>query len=201
MKETEKKVDKLCTLKDKLVCYLEGSIENRSVGENGSIVDMVKDLAKAEKACWEACYYKKLLEKMEEEKENPERYGYDNWRYSSGRFAPKGRGQRAGYIPLDPEPRMWDGMDRFPEQGRFGYDSPNPSMGMKDTSSYGRYRDARRHYTETGKPADKDEMSSHAKTYMAEAMSTFRDIWKDADPEMKTKMKGEIGALAKELGI
>lgn len=67
--------------------------------------------------------------------------------------------------------------------------------------TYERYRDARRHYTESGRSADKDEMTHHAKMYLSEAMGTFRDIWKDADPEMKTNMKAQVAALAKELGI
>ena len=44
-------------------------------------------------------------------------------------------------------------------------------------------------------------MSHHAKEYMSEAMGTMREIWKDADPEMKAKMKTEVSALAKELGL
>jgi hypothetical protein len=54
-------------LKDKLLEYME-----REVGERGSIerldkemVDMVKDLACAEKDCWEAEYYRTVVESME----------------------------------------------------------------------------------------------------------------------------------------
>ena len=46
------------------------------------------------------------------------RMGYDNWRYSSGRFAPKGRGHYSGftnpYISI-PKPIMTDRMGYYEE--------------------------------------------------------------------------------------
>ena len=104
--------------------------------EMGKVVDMVKDLAEAEKCAWEKCYYKSIVEAMEDEekyeqsllKEMIDKYGeadgrlgYDRWRRSSGRFAPKGQGHetsmavatgRAGYDPkmppyYDGDPNLW----------------------------------------------------------------------------------------------
>lgn len=76
----------------------------------GEVVDMIKDLASAEESCMEAAYYENVTEAMEnyEQDGGEGRMGYDRWRYSSGRFAPKGRG-RMGYEPMimdDPEPYM-----------------------------------------------------------------------------------------------
>ena len=44
-----------------------GSIRNISTEEAGKVVDMIKDLAEAEEKCWKACYYKTVVEAMEEE--------------------------------------------------------------------------------------------------------------------------------------
>lgn len=84
-------------------------IENINTEEMGEVVDMIKDLASAEKDCMEACYYETVTDAMSGE---DERAGYDRWRYASGRFAPKGRGTRTGYTP-----------DRMMPQnnGRMGY--------------------------------------------------------------------------------
>lgn len=96
------------------LCEINKGIEFVNTAEMGAVIDMIKDLACAEKEAREA----KEMEKEEEEekKENEyflkmlkEEYGdeegekrfYDNYRYkSSGRFAPKGKGSympRRGY--------------------------------------------------------------------------------------------------------
>lgn len=120
--------------------------------EMGEVIDMVKDLADAEKSVWEKCYYESIveaMEKAEEEEEAMGRMGYDRWRFSSGRFAPKGRGHetsmamatgRAGFAP-DPkpyydEPRMWQWDE--PWMGAAGYDgnAPRSNDGRTSGSSY-----------------------------------------------------------------
>lgn len=91
----------------------------------GEVVDMIKDLASAEKDCMEACYYETVTEAMSGGEES-ERMGFDRWRYASGRFAPKGRGTRMGYDNgrMMPEPRNDDMIN-----GRYGYTEPNMRMG------------------------------------------------------------------------
>lgn len=106
------------------LCEINKGIEFVNTAEMGAVIDMIKDLACAEKEAREA----KEMEKEEEDekKENEhflkmlkEEYGedegerrfYDNYRYANGRFAPKGKGsyrprsKRRGYeesiIPLD----------------------------------------------------------------------------------------------------
>lgn len=107
-------------------CMMEEATGNGNVNldDAGKIVDMVKDLACAEKDALiakemrkaheedesEEKYFLKMLkeEKEEEYKKMKEEYGedegerrfYDNYRYANGRFAPKGRGSympRRGY--------------------------------------------------------------------------------------------------------
>jgi len=133
--------------------------------ELGAVVDMIKDLACAEKdariakAMEEADKEdeeeaKYIMKKMKEEygDEEGERRFYDDYRYKrSGRFAPKGRGSympRRGYeempymmMPQVHNPMEWDrDMDR--EQGRMyfsggGQPSSSNSGGQSGHSSSG----------------------------------------------------------------
>lgn len=138
MGDLKDKVKEICELKEKLICetmpfvnagVFSDGIDGPGVGQ---AIDMIKDLADAEKNIYKACYYKTVVEAMEEEKERKElmremgmsddnqgRMGYDNWRYpSSGRFAPEGSGQYYGY-PIDYH------MD--PTEMRYGYSSNSGS--------------------------------------------------------------------------
>lgn len=98
---------------------------NVDTKEMGEVVDIIKDLAEAEKAVWEACYYKEIVEAMEEEEEFQEmlykegRAGYDRWRTSKGRFAPKGHGHETSMAMAT---------------GRYGYDGAYPMPERYDTN-------------------------------------------------------------------
>lgn len=138
--------------------------ENIDTEEMGKVVDMVKDLAEAEMYVWKKCYYESIVKAMEEsEKEDvlmlkmmieehgeaEGRMGYDRWRNSKGRFAPKGTGHetsmamatgRAGYDTRTPgpyydDPRMWT----EPWASAMGYDghSRNGSRPGSDGSGMG----------------------------------------------------------------
>ena len=94
---------------------LSSGIENVNTCEMGQVIDMIKDLADAE---YHARISKAMEEAEEDEKEEEkyllkmfkDQYGeedarryYDEYRYKSGRFAPKGHGMRRGYN----EPPYW----------------------------------------------------------------------------------------------
>lgn len=53
-----------------------GGIERVNVDEMYKLADIVKDLAEAEKACWEAEYYRSVTEAMEGESGYPNQSGY-----------------------------------------------------------------------------------------------------------------------------
>ena len=97
--------------------------EKINTKEFGEVIDMIKDLTEAEKNKMEACYYKSIIEAMEESQ-----YGEDyDW---EGRMR-KGysRGRRMGYE----QPMMYD--DRYMDymDGRMGYSNGaygGGSMGM-----------------------------------------------------------------------
>lgn len=204
MHEFKEKVKEICDLKDKLLCWTKeecekgkGAVDTKEMGE---VVDMVKDLAKAEKSCWEAAYYMSIVEAMKEAEESDDgawRMGYDNWRYASGRFAPKGHGHRTGYIPdphhLDPMMYETDGM----MNPRMGY------TGTVPTHTYGEhfdhFKDAKRHYTQTGDKSSRQAMDSHAQQHVEETTETIREIWSDASPELRKKMKQDFTKLIGEM--
>lgn len=199
MEKTKNKLHDICEIKEKLIdaakAELARGIDCVNTHEMGAVIDMIKDLAKAEKDCYEACFYKEVVETMDDFEDKEEarewcmqlfsgRPGYDHYRYSSGRFAPKGRGHYSGYrMPEDPSRVYMDG-DR---------------MGMPYGESYGRYMDARRHYHESHSKEDKERMDRAATEHLEEAVETMKDIWEQADPEMKRRMKADISKLSSEM--
>lgn len=180
--------------------------------EMGEVIDMIKDLAEAEEKCYEAKYYKAIVEAMEDAKDDDDRRFYDNWRYSSGRFAPKGHGHRTGYIPERYDPMM-TGEAAWANNYRMGYGedwrvtaSKGDMDGEKDhrgyeTTPYDRYKEAKRHYTETHSTQDKGAMDEHAKKHLDTSIASFREIWQDADPEMKRRMKANLAGLVNEMNV
>lgn len=149
-------------------CMVEAGVGNGKVNlcDIGQVVDMIKDLSEAEKDALIA----KEMKKCEEEEQKSdeyillmfkEQYGeddgkryYDEWRYKSGQFAPKGRGTRRGYeeppyyhmMPEDykeHDAEYWRDMDRK-SKGVMYYTEP-----MMNDNKESRYDKAKRGYTET----------------------------------------------------
>lgn len=217
MSEMKDKAEKLCEMKETLTCWASAEIakgkECVCVQEMGMVIDMIKDLADAEKNCWKACYYKSIVEEMEKYGDN-ERAGYDHWRYSSGRFAPTGHGHfSTGFTPMDeitrlynhekmPNPRMGyvDPMNDNAWGRPMGYDSQGGGSRQdygagRYGMSYDKYQDARRHYTASHSKEDKDQMDRHAAEHVADTVVTLKEIWSQADPDTKKKLKGDLGSL------
>lgn len=99
-------IDKICKMKDKLCEYahqqMQQGLDRVDTREMGAVIDMIKDLAEAEKTCLEADYYESVVEAMEE---GGDRYGYDGGGSSGGSRgrsgyrteSPDGEGGRMGY--------------------------------------------------------------------------------------------------------
>ena len=117
-------VEKLKELKDELLMQVEQDM-NEGRSADPKMIDSIKDLAEAEKACWEAEYYRTVTEAMEDGS-----MGYDDgMSYAQGgqggsqggRGYGRGRGGRRGYRG---QPR--DSMGRYTRrgyrQGRYGHD-------------------------------------------------------------------------------
>lgn len=179
-----------------LCCALSGQYEIDS-NPMYMLVDIIKDMSEVivnnAKACKEESE-KKVFE--EEARRDPElmRMGYDKWRYSSGQFAPKGHGHM-GYDLYSDNPLMGGPYNPM-KDGRMGYQD---NTGMSYGTSYDGYRKARRHYSETKSKEDKDQMDMHAKHHMYEVTNSLRDIWNNADPELKKELKTDMTQFVNDL--
>ena len=100
-------------MKEKLIEEAQSRMQNMdggSIEQMGQIVDMIKDLSEAEKACLEAEYYDGVIDAMEE----GGRYGYDGQGGNAGAHGGHrpAHGGDQGRIPVgirrhsrqDPEP-------------------------------------------------------------------------------------------------
>lgn len=224
MHETKAKVAKLCALKDKIQDFMDLAMcsdlsDKMSVEQAGEFIDMIKDLYDAEKNAWKACYYKKMVEGMEPPtEEERKRYmqgpmGYDNWRYSSGRFAPSGHGHYAGYMMDEeiygPDKDMMYGYTSGDRGGNYGSRSMTASSdtsgyhGNPEIDRYGRayseWNNARRHYTETKSATDKSEMDMRAKEHLNNSILSMKELWKNGDVELRKEIKKDLTALINEM--
>lgn len=185
--------------------------EHVCTDELGKAIDMVKDLAEAEKAAWEKCYYAELVEEMEEEEEwlkkEGHRMGYDRWRYSSGRYAPKGHGHetsvasatgRAGFMPIDdgpwPEDYWRHGRNPWGSDIRYGYGDGRPDG--RDYKSDGTIHPhampvSRSGYTPHEQPEE----------YVTETLGTMKEIFSASDPQLQAKMIEQFRKMCREFGL
>ena len=202
--------DELCDLKKDLIKIFASELHTKGVDDLDTkdcaeVADMIKDLAEAEKACMEACYYEtviKAMEKADEEDEQEGRMGYNAYRYANGRYAPKGRGTRRGYTPEMGmmNPYLYDpDFEEEMEKGRLGYQGEDPEDDPRQSREYNEYKRAKRHYSETKSPEDKRKMDEHAMKHVNQAMDSFREMWGDADPNMRKRMKADLTTLVGEM--
>jgi hypothetical protein len=133
-------VESIRSLKDELLMQAEQDIHDNG-GVDHMMIDDIKDLAEAEKACWEASYYRAVTEAMEDGQ-----MGYD------GGMGRQGRGYRRG-----------NGQDGQGNQGR-GY-----RRGYRGRDSMGRYTSRKgygnqdmmqevRQMMETADPQEREQM-------------------------------------------
>lgn len=234
--ELKEKVKPISSIKEKLVKVLESEMERgimqMDTKEAGEIIDMIKDLSEAERNCYEVGYYESVIKAMEEGEQSPrygeDRMGYNNRRYSDGRYAPKGRGHISGYNPLM---RDWPyiqedlRMGYMPGYDVYGYSQMNRGGGSSNGSTgnsqgggssnggsrgysddrYGKayrdYQDSRRFYHESKSDTDRKQMETHANEHLSDTVATLRDIWKDAEPELRKRMKHDLTKLNEEMSV
>lgn len=147
---------------------------------NGSIQTEIYQL---EYYCAKTKYYESVTEAMDE-------YG-DADHFKMG---------RSGMMRVLPEYDRRDQRfdpDEYDIYGRMGYSGrvPHSNMGR----NWDRYLDARRHYNATKSDSDRMEMSTSAKMHIGETIATLRDMWHDADPDLREKMKKDFSALLQEM--
>lgn len=127
-------------------------------------------------------------EGYEDEYEYPEMYGDYRMGYSNS----GGRGGNSG------SGRSGNSGGQGNNSGSYGYSERNRG-GSRRGETYDRYRDNRRHYTDTKDSESKKKMDESMKEYMDDAMDSMKEMWKDADPQLKQSMKAELTKLVQQL--
>lgn len=64
---------------------------------------------------------------------------------------------------------------------------------------YREYSKTRRYYTETHRPEDKKEMDRHTKEHVLEFAASVKEMYQNADPEIKRMIKENLTKLVGEL--
>lgn len=202
-KSTEKYND-ICALKHNMLHYVMGETEKGFEADPAKVhvlkeyIEMIKCLAETEKECQEADYYESVVEAMEES----DRMGYNPNRNRRGQYS-DGRGRsgdgysdsdmgssnsRRGYTPDKMYSRMM--MDDW---------DPDDGDDFRHSESFNRFRRAKRHYTKTHSEADKHKMKEASSDHMMETMSTIREMWDEADPDLQARMKADLTNLVASL--
>ena len=90
----------------------------------------------------------------------------------------------------------------FPHEHEREYNREDSrNVESKHGRTFDDYMKYKRYYTETKSPSQKDEMDAKANEYVGETLTTIRDIWKDADPEMRRRLKAEFVKLVNEMNV
>lgn len=186
-------MDKICEMKMTLENYISAQMANLAdadTHELGEAIDMIKDLAEAEYYCEATKAMKNAGNELDE---YDERMGYNPNRYSNGRYAPSRStvNGRMGYTPMEKE--YLDGYLHNPAQFRDEMRERNHG------DAYSEWKMARRHYTETHSPMDKQKMDMHTNEHVSDVMMTIKDMWHEANPELRTEMKNKLQQLLTDL--
>jgi hypothetical protein len=189
----------------------------------GQNLDDLKDFTEIAKniACFDKDY--RIVEAMEKSEDNedimrmveqyedyPDRRFYDNYRYANGRFAPKGRGTRRGYIEppyyhqMPDDYRTWEDkpvqermrdLDRM--SGRMHY--TEPTTATRD-SREGKSGMMRRSYIEAKEMhKDKDTTMQELEKYLKGVSEDITDVIGNMTPEERSMLKSKISTLVTKL--
>lgn len=201
MEDMKAKMEELKRNKETLMSWVSNEISSGcqqfDLHGCGETIDMIKDLASAEKDCWESLYYQTVIEAMTEyDDEGP--MGYNNRRMANGQYASAGKGRIRGYRPMiDQEPYI-DAYLHDPNFRRgdmMGYtdtsDRPRMNNDMSEmNNNYSGYRNAKEMYRTSGSSSDRMEMEKYQKGCVKEMAKKLGEIWEDADPVLRRELKG-----------
>lgn len=189
----------------------------------GQNLDDLKDFTEIAKniACFDKDY--RIVEAMEKPEDNedimrmveqyedyPDRRFYDNYRYANGRFAPKGKGTRRGYIEppyyhqMPDDYRTWEDkpvqermrdLDRM--SGRMHY--TEPTTATRD-SREGKSGMMRRSYIEAKEMhKDKDTTMQELEKYLKGVSEDITDVIGSMTPEERSMLKSKMSTLVTKL--
>lgn len=189
----------------------------------GQNLDDLKDFTEIAKniACFDKDY--RIVEAMKKSEDNedimrmveqyedyPDRRFYDNYRYANGRFAPKGKGTRRGYIEppyyhqMPDDYRTWEDkpmqermrdLDRM--SGRMHY--TEPTTATRD-SREGKSGMMRRSYIEAKEMhKDKDTTMQELEKYLKGVSEDITDVIGSMTPEERSMLKSKMSTLVTKL--
>ena len=118
--------------------------------------------------------------------------------YSNGRGGNSGSGRSGNSGNYGGSGNSGNSSGQGNNSGSYGYSEGNRG-GSRRGETYDRYRDNRRHYTDTKDSESKKKMDESMKEYMDDAMDSMKEMWKDADPQLKQTMKTELTKLVQQL--
>lgn len=153
--------------------------------EAGEVVDILKDIAEIE-------YYEAVTAAMDEAKYD-DILGYTPTRTMNPKPMAKMRTRGKNYESSMVGDYMRENygdmrLDESSEADRYGH-------------AYKEYTQAKRYYTESHSEKDKSEMRTQADHHVADMLASFKDIWRDADPEHKKQMKADLSAFVNQLAV
>ena len=204
-KSTEKYND-ICSLKHHMLHYVMGETEKgfeanpEKVHVLKEYVEMIKCLAETEKECQEADYYEAVVKAMEDTgMMDSERMGYNPNRNRMGQYSDGRAGNRNGDSDSNSRrgysPDMYSRMMMRPGDDRDDWGDDDP----RHSEAFNRFRKAKRYYTKSHSEEDKQRMKDASNEHMMETMATIREMWDDADPELRTRMKADLTNLVTNL--
>lgn len=175
----EYKITEICELKDRLISCAQAEfakgLENVSTEEAGEVIDMIKDLAQTEKYCREAII--------------------------TGWFRRPWRTLGMGILPIESSKESigltWTRTSSMRRNGIRA--SERKISGTDEHTTTG--RSPRRYYTQTNSPQYREDMDAHAAEHIGDTLATIREIWKNADPELRKRMKSDFTTLVNEMNV
>lgn len=169
----------------KELCSYMKDLSCADTAEAGAVVDILKDISEME-------YYDAVTAAMEESKYEGV-LGYTPTQSMTPR--PMNRMKTSG---RDYESSMVGDYMRGRNGGSDWDDNPEDNRYGR---AYKEYAQAKRYYTETHSEKDKSEMRTQADHHVADMLASFKDIWRDADPEHKKQLKSELSAFVNQLTV
>lgn len=192
------------------------NFEGQNLADLKDFTEIAKNIA-----CFDKDY--RIVEAMEKSEDNddimrmveqyedyPDRRFYDNYRYANGRFAPKGRGTRRGYIEppyyhqMPDDYRTWEDkpmqermrdLDRM--SGRMHY--TEPTTATRD-SREGKSGMMRRSYIEAKEMhKDKDTTMQELEKYLKGVSEDITDVIGSMTPEERSMLKSKMSTLVTKL--
>lgn len=199
---------------------LSKGTEQVNTKEFGEVVDMIKDLTEAEKNKWQSCYYKSIVEAMEDSEygedydwsgPDEDRMGYPRMRDSMGRYTSR-RGYRGGrssgrrnYDEMMMEyPRMYDEMyyggrnNMGYSNGAYGGGRRGQTSNSGNSSRYGYSHDEYMQKKSSMQGNDPETMKKRAKMideHMDDMYEMFKEEVADMSPEEKQMWKSKLNKI------